>query len=338
MRDGDKTTGRGNTPPRISLEAFLTWLRQHPEFGALAGTVIVFIGFSFAATRFLSVDSLANILTVAAELGIVSAGVTFLMISGEFDLSVGSVLGVAAMIFALTARAGWPHIAGVLLALLASAGIGLINGVITVRTSIPSFITTLGTMMFWRGILLAVTGGFPVSYFPAGTPWMFLTLNGRFAGQFRASALWFLGIMLLLNLVLVRTRYGNAVYATGGNKDAARVLGVPTGRVKCVNFVISAVLAGLAGCVQFARFYSVDPMRGYGLELEAIAAAVIGGTLLTGGAGNLIGTLFGVLLVGMVRSGLVQSGAPAYWYQAFVGLIVVVAVIINTRLRRWALG
>jgi simple sugar transport system permease protein len=214
----------------------------------------------------------------------------------------------------------------------------LINGLIVTKTGIPSFITTLGAMMFWRGILLAVTKGFPIQFFPRTLPPMFFALNGRFVGQFRTSALWFLGIILLINLILVRTRYGNAVYATGGNRDAARVLGVATNKVKLINFVISATLAGLAGCIQFARFLSIDPTRGVGLELEAIAAAVIGGTLLTGGAGNLVGTLFGVLLVGMVRSGLVQSGAPAYWYQAFVGLIVVVAVIVNTRLRRWALG
>lgn len=328
--------GRAENPPRF-LQLFAGWLRQHPEFGAFAGTVVVFIGFSLTATRFLTADSLASILTVAAELGLVSAGITFLMISGEFDLSVGSVLGVAAMIFAITAKAGWPHFIGWLAALCTSAAIGFVNGIIVTKTGIPSFITTLGSMMFWRGILLAVTGGFPITYFPRGTPLMFSILNGRFAGQFRTSALWFLGIMLLLNLVLVRTRYGNAVYATGGNREAARVLGIATDKVKLINFIISAVLAGLAGCVQFARFFSVDPMRGQGLELEAIASAVIGGTLLTGGAGNLIGTLFGVFLVGMVRSGLVQAGAPAYWYQAFVGLIVVIAVVVNTNLRRWTL-
>lgn len=315
----------------------LFWFRQHPEFGAIAGTIVVFIGFSFTATRFLSLDSIASILTVAAELGIVSAGVTFLMISGEFDLSVGSVLGVSAMVFALAAKAGWPLFAGWGLALLTSAIIGLLNGFITIKAGIPSFITTLGSTMFWRGILLAVTGGFPVTYFPVGMPAMFFVLNGRFIGQFRTSAVWFLGLAIILNIVLTKTRYGNAVYATGGNREAARVLGVATNKVKCINFVISAVLAGLAGCIQFARFFSVDPMRGFGLELEAIAAAVIGGTLLTGGAGNLVGTIFGVLLAGMVRSGLVQAGAPAYWYQAFVGLIVVVAVILNTKLRRWAL-
>ena len=338
MRQATDQAGRGSAPPRFSLETFLTWLRRHPEFGAFAGTIVVFLGFSITATRFLTLDSFAGILTVAAELGIVAAGITFLMISGEFDLSVGSVLGVAAMIFALTVKAGWPVIGSWIVALLASASIGLVNGLIVTKTGIPSFITTLGAMMFWRGILLAVTKGFPIQFFPKTLPPMFFALNGRFVGQFRTSALWFLGIILLINLILVRTRYGNAVYATGGNRDAARVLGVATDKVKLINFVISAVLAGLAGCIQFARFLSIDPTRGVGLELEAIAAAVIGGTLLTGGAGNLVGTLFGVLLVGMVRSGLVQAGAPAYWYQAFVGLIVVVAVIVNTRLRRWALG
>ena len=226
MRQATDQAGRGNTPPRFSLETFLTWLRRHPEFGAFAGTVVVFIGFSITATRFLTPDSFAGILTVASELGIVAAGITFLMISGEFDLSVGSVLGVAASL-------------------------------IVTKTGIPSFITTLGAMMFWRGILLAVTKGFPIQFFPKTLPPMFFALNGRFVGQFRTSALWFLGIVLLINLILVRTRYGNAVYATGGNRDAARVLGVATDKVKLVNFVISAVLAGLAGCIQFARFLSI---------------------------------------------------------------------------------
>lgn len=336
MTHRESGEGRGPSPPLFST--FCVWLRRHPEFGALAGTVLVFVGFSFTATRFLSWDSLAGILTVAAELGIVAAGVTFLMIAGEFDLSVGSVLGMAAMVFALIVKGGGSHVGALFAALGVSACIGALNGFITTRAGIPSFITTLGTMMFWRGILFLVTGGFPVQYFPGGVPSLFFALNGRFPGsQFRTSAFWFLGITLFLNLVLVHTRYGNAVYATGGSKESARVLGVPTGKVKLVNFVISALLAGFAGCLQFARFFSVDPNRGMGLELEVIAAAVVGGTLLTGGVGNLIGTLFGVLLVAMVRSGLVMAGAPAYWYQAFVGLIVVVAVIVNTRLRRWAL-
>ena len=310
-------------------------LRTHPEFGALVGLVLVFIVFCFTATRFLSIESLAGIITVASELGIVAAGITFLMITGEFDLSVGSTFGFSAMILAITANAGIPLGIGFLLALTGAAFIGLINGIITVKYKIPSFITTLGALMFWRGILLAVTGGFAVRYW--GTSSFLRGLNGHFLGEFRTSAIWFFMVIFLLNLILVRTPYGNATYATGGNKEAARVLGISVDKVKIINFIICAMLAGLAGCIQFARFNSVDPLRGTGMELEAIAAVVVGGTLMSGGYGNLIGTLFGVLLMGMVRSGLIMSGAPAYWYQAFIGIILVLAVITNTKLKRWAI-
>ena len=308
--------------------------RYHPEFGALAGLVLVFIIFCFTATRFLSIESIAGIVTVASELGIIAAGVTFLMITGEFDLSVGTTFGFSAMILAITAKAGIPLWIGFLLALSAAFFIGLVNGIITVKYKIPSFITTLGAMMFWRGILLAVTGGFAIRYW--GTSSFLHILNGHFLGELRTSALWFFAIIFLLNVILVKTPYGNATYATGGNKEAARILGISVDKIKITNFIICAMLAGLAGCIQFARFHSVDPIRGTGMELEAIAAVVVGGTLMNGGYGNLIGTLFGVLLMGMVRSGLIMSGAPAYWYQAFIGIILVLAVITNTKLKKWA--
>jgi len=308
--------------------------KTHPEFGALVGLLLVFIMFCFTATRFLTMESLAGIVTVASELGIVAAGVTFLMITGEFDLSVGSTFGFSAMILAITANAGFPLWIGFLLALVVAFFIGLINGLITVKFMIPSFITTLGTLMLWRGILLAITGGFSVRYW--GSSSFLYALNGYFFRGFRTSALWFFAIIFLLNVILIRTPYGNATYATGGNKEAARVLGISVNRVKITNFIISAILAGLAGCIQFARFKSVDPLRGTGLELEAIAAVVVGGTLMSGGYGNLVGTLFGVLLMGMVRSGLIMSGAPAYWYQAFIGIILISAVITNTKLKGWA--
>ncbi len=224
---------------------------------------------------------------------------------------------------------------GFLLALTAAFFIGLINGIITVKYKIPSFIATLGSMMFWRGILLAVTGGFAVRYW--GTSSFLRVLNGHFLGEFRTSSIWFFIVIFLLNVILVKTPYGNSTYATGGNKEAARVLGISVDKVKIINFIICAMLAGLAGCIQFARFHSVDPLRGTGMELEAIAAVVVGGTLMSGGYGNLIGTLFGVLLMGMVRSGLIMSGAPAYWYQAFIGIILILAVITNTKLKGWAI-
>lgn len=310
-------------------------LRRHPEFGALAGLVIVFIGFSLTATRFLTIESIAGIVTIAAELAIISGGVTFLMITGEFDLSVGSVFGLSSMLLAITANQGIPIIVGLLLALSAAGFIGLINGFITVRFKIPSFITTLGALMFWRGILMATTKGFAVRY--TGGSIIFDILNKRFSSGFRSSAIWFVLIIYILHIVLTRTKYGNATFATGGNKEAARVLGISVNRIKIHNFIICSVLAGLAGCIQFARFCSVDPVRGQGMELEAIAAVVVGGTLMTGGYGSLIGTFFGVLLMGMVRSGLIMAGAPSYWYEAFIGIILIGAVIVNTRLKGWSL-
>lgn len=323
-----ETKDEGKGLPLFSL------FRKCPGFEALAGLVALFVVFSFTATRFLTLESLAGIVTVASELGIVACGVTLLMISGEFDLSVSSVFGFSAMVFAAMSNTAAPLWVGFLLALVIALLIGLINGLITVRFRIPSFITTLGTMMLWRGVLLAWTGGFGIRYWGKS---LFLDfLNGQFAGGFRASALWFLALTIGCSFALTKTPYGNSVYATGGNKEAARLLGIPVNRVKVINFIVVAVFAGLSGCIQFARFASVDPLRGQGMELEAIAATVVGGTLMSGGHGSLIGTLFGVLLIGMVRSGLVMSGAPAYWYQAFVGVILIVAVIINTRLREWA--
>ncbi len=313
---------------------FLNLFKKFPGFEALAGLVVLFIVFSFTATRFLTLESLAGIVTVASELGIVACGVTILMISGEFDLSVGSVFGLSAMIFASLSSAGFYPFIGFLMALVVACFIGLSNGLITVRFRIPSFITTLGTMMLWRGVLLAWTGGFGARY--TGKSVFLSFLNGQFFGEFRASALWFILSVAIFSFVLAKTPYGNFVYATGGNREAARLLGIPVDRVKVINFAIVAILSGLAGCIQFARFASVDPLRGQGMELEAIAATVVGGTLMSGGQGSLIGTLFGVLLIGMVRSGLVMSGAPAYWYQAFIGVILIVAVIVNTKLREWA--
>ncbi|MEM1875116.1 MAG: ABC transporter permease, partial [Candidatus Hadarchaeales archaeon] len=279
---------------------FLVNLFQRcPGFEALAGLFVLFVVFSFTATRFLTLESLAGIVTVASELGIVACGVTILMIGGEFDLSVGSVFGFSAMVFASLSNVGVPIGIGFLIALSVALFIGFINGLITVRFRIPSFITTLGTMMLWRGILLAWTGGFGIRYW--GKSSFLNVLNGQFWGDFRASALWFILLAAFLSFILTRTPFGNFVYATGGNKEAARLLGIPVDRVKVFNFILVAVLSGLAGCIQFARFASVDPLRGQGMELEAIAATVVGGTLMSGGQGSLVGTLFGVLLIGMVR-------------------------------------
>jgi len=319
------------TTQSSSLKALAIRLGRYPEVGALVGFLAVFLGFAIFAEHFVTLGNLSGVLTIAAELGIVAIGTTFLMISGEFDLSVGSVLGVGAMSFALMAKGGWPHLVALVLSLLLCAAIGWLNGTIVIQTRIPSFIVTLGTMMFWRGVLLAITGGFPIAY--GGKSWLLFALGGRFLGGFHTSFFWFIAIATALSVVLTQTRYGNGVFATGGNPGAARAMGVNVNRIKLTNFMLASTLAGLAGIIQFSRFASVDPLRGVEWEMQAITASVIGGTLLTGGYGSVIGTVLGVLLVGMVRSGLVLAGAPAYWYRAFIGVILIIAVIINVKIR-----
>ncbi len=326
-----ETTRRGR-PQASPLRLFVAELQRYPEIGALAGFLVVFIGFAIFAEHFVTPANLAGILAVAAQLGIVAVGATFLMISGEFDLSVGSVIGVAAMATVMMFNAGVPQLLAVLIALALSALIGLVNGMIVIWMRIPSFIATLGAMMLWRGLIFAVTGGFPVRY--RGYSTLMYALNGPLNKQgFRASAFWLATIVVAFTIVLTQTRYGNAVYATGGNPGSARALGVNVRQVKVINFVISAVLAGFVGILIFCRFKSSAPTYGQGMELEAIAASVIGGAMLTGGYGSVVGTLLGSLMMGMVAQGLVLAGAPTYWYQAFIGVILVIAVIINTKVR-----
>ena len=306
------------------------------EMGAIIGILVFFVIFSFLSKEFLSLDNLTSTFTMAAELGIITVGMTVLMISGEFDLSVGSVFAVVPMVTALMINHGIDDFLALLVGLLVGVGTGFLNGIITIKTEIPSFITTLGTMMFWRGILLAVTGGFPIMLERSSSVLKYM--GGEIGGGFRYSGLWFIVLSVIFWIVLERTSYGNWVFAVGGNVGAAKALGIPVERVKITNFILSSLLAGVAGLTTFGRFKIVDPTLGSGMELEAIAASVIGGTLLTGGYGSILGAFIGAFMIGMVRSGLVLAGAPAYWYRAFIGVILVIAAVINARIRKRVAG
>lgn len=301
----------------------------------------MFIFFSFAAEHFLTPIPIANILTFASITGIMVIGVAMLMISGEFDLSVGSTFAVAAYIFALTLNAGVAPVLALLLTLLISAVLGLVNGLIVIGTGIPSFITTLGTMLAYRGIARGIGGGDFAFYAAEEKPALFSILNGAIepinrlftpAANLRVSIVWFFAIAFIVSMILMRTQYGNWTFATGGNPGAARAQGVAIMRVKLINFVLSGFLAGLAGVIQFGHRASVDPLRGEGLELIAVAACVIGGVRLTGGYGTIFGAVIGVLLLQMLEQGLVLMQIPVQIFQAVAGAILIVAVISNTYL------
>jgi len=303
------------------------------EIGSLSGLIIIMLVFSLLSQHFFTWINFVGIFTMTSELGIIAIGVTFLLISGEFDLSVGSVFAVAPMTGAVLMNNGVPPFISFLAGLLAAAAIGGLNGFVLIKTKIPSFIVTLGSMMFFRGLLLAVSKGFQINY--QGLNDSFLNiLGGRIFFGMRASGIWFIISTIIFSFILNHTNYGNHVFAVGGNQETAKAVGINVNKIKIINFTVSSVMAGLAGFTMFARFHSIDPTAGVQLELEAIASAAIGGALLTGGYGSIVGAFIGAFLIGIVRSGLILSGVPAYWYKAFIGVILVISVIINTKIKK----
>jgi len=313
-------------------------LSYFPEAVALTSFLLLFFFFSIAAPNFLTPLSIGNILTFGSIVGIVTIGVGLLMIAGEFDLSVGSNFAIASYVLALSLIAGWPVWVGVPLAVITSSLLGLLNGVIVTKTQIPSFIATLGTMLAYRGIVRAIGSGNFATYKGEEIAF-FQTLNGEFTllndlfktqGSFRMSLIWFLLIAVVFTFLLMRTRFGNWVYAAGGNPEAANAQGVNVTLVKMVCFTLTGFLVGIASILQFSYRLSVDPLRGDGMELIAVAAAVIGGIRLTGGVGTIFGAVMGTLLLQTLDQGLVLMHIPIQVFQATAGAIIVISVIINT--------
>jgi simple sugar transport system permease protein len=311
----------------------LSKLTSRVEFGSFVGFLTFFIIFSIFGEEFFTLGNLSAILTVAAELGIISVGVSFLMISGEFDLSVGSLYAFSGIFFMIFAEA-LPSVLAFLLVLAISSLVGLVNGIITTKQRIPSFITTLSMMLFLRGVVYMVTGGRITAH--KGDiiiPTLFSLKFGGLLSDFRPSHFWYLAFLIFFTILLFHTPYGNRVFATGVNRNAARLLGLDTDKIKTKNFMICSNLATLSGIIAVSRYRMASTTLGIGYELEAIAAVVIGGTSLFGGSGTIIGSFFGVMLISMIRNGLLLIGAPPYWYSGFVGIILLTATLINVRLR-----
>jgi simple sugar transport system permease protein len=301
-----------------------------PEPAALVAFVLLTIIFSTLSPIFLTTETFVSVMSVASELGIVAVGMTLLMIGGYFDLSVGAVLGLTSFaVVSLINDYGLPLPVAFVLALVLAGLLGLVNGVILVKARINSFVVTLGTMLVYRGALIALTGGFPRTVvIPPEVKR--LAAGPILPGGFQMSLLWFLLIVAAATVLLLRTRLGNWIQAMGQNRLAAHNLGVPVDRLTVLLFVQCSVLAGVTGVIQVARFATVDANRGAGVELQAIAVTVIGGTLLTGGYGSAIGTALGAVVFAEIGIGLVLAKAPGWYYQILEGLIVLVAVILNT--------
>ncbi len=319
-------------------------LLTRPEFVAVAGSVLIWGCFALVAgAPFWSAAGTATYLNAAAPLGILAVAVALLMIGGEFDLSVGAIIGAASMsIMLLTTHLGWPLWPAIAATIALSLVLGFGNGYLVVRTGLPSFIVTLGTLFIVRGLTIGITrvatgrtqlGGLDEV---AGYELARVLFGSNPMGQFRVSILWWVGFAALATWLLLRTRYGNWIFGVGGSVDAALNVGVPVQRVKISLFMTTACAACLVAILQTVRFTGADTLRGELQEFRAIIAVVIGGTLLTGGYGSAVGAVFGALIFGMVRQGIVMSGVDADWFQVFLGGMLLVAVVFNNFIRKKA--
>ena len=308
---------------------------QKPELASTLLLVLLIVFFQIlSGAVFLSIDNVRGVMGLLPETALVAVGVTLLMICGEFDLSVGSVFALMPMTMAVLVVAGVPFWLAILLGLALCAFIGFINGWITIKFDIPSFITTLGMMFMARSMTVVVSGGFPPRIKPGQVPsWIFTGFVDD-GGLIRASVIWFVAIAVLISLLLAKTNFGNWVRATGGFLPAAAAMGIPSGKVKIACFMICSVLAGFAGMIQSLRLNSFLPALGEGMELQAVAAAVIGGTSLMGGIGSIVGGLIGATLIRVIDNGMVMSQIDSNWFKFAIGALTFFAVVGNAWLRR----
>lgn len=317
------------------------WLSQ-PEAGGIISSIVVFLFFALFASKsgFLSPLGTAYWLDTAAHLGIIAIPVAMLMIAGEFDLSIGAMAGASSMIVGIcTGYFGLNPWFGVLASLGTAALVGMFNGAIVVRTRLPSFIVTLATMfMITGGILgisIAFTGSSSISAVATGSVFAVFAFKWN---EFSIAILHWIVVGAAAIYVMQRTSFGNWVYATGGNEQTARMAGVPTSRVKIILFMCTAMGAALVGIIETYTFQNASVTLGAQYVFSAIAACVIGGILLTGGYGSVLGTAFGAITYGIIAMGVFFLGWNSDLTELFIGLLLLLGVMTNNRLRQLALG
>lgn len=302
------------------------------QFRALVALLLLIVGLTLLSDAFFSVQNFLNVGQQVAVLSIVALGATFVIISGGIDLSVGSVLALSSAVFAaMFANIGLPWPLAALVGLLVGAVCGVANGLVIVYGRLPPFIATLAMLSVARGLALVVTGGRPISGFPDSFRW----LAGReLPFDLPFSVLLTLMLFATGSLVLRRTVFGRATYAIGGNEEATRRAGIKLDRNKMAIYTLAGALAALGGLVLTARLNSAQPQAGAGLELDVIAAVVIGGASLSGGVGLVFGTLIGALIIGFLRNGLNLLNVSSFWQQVVVGVVIALAVMSDTLRQR----
>ena len=345
-----------------AYKALLRFFAASPAAGPFVTTIVVFILSLLFVPNFSSWRTVSGVITAISISGFVTIGITTLMIAGKFDLSIAPMIAMSGYLFGTISTGSdslivntlyWIGLPvggdgnvflGILFALLVPSLMGLINGLLMISTGIPSFIVTLGTRQIYRGVVWIVAGGVLFQIPPDAQLPIYGIFNGRFdfindllpTANFRTATLWLLGTAFIFHLVLNHTRFGNHLFAAGGNIGAANAQGVRVKRTKVWAFVISGLMAGCAGIISFSQFRSVRVAEQSGIELTAIAAAVVGGAFLNGGWGSIWGGLIGILLISLLRSSVILMKVPFIPpdnFPAVVGVTIVGAVVLNNYLR-----
>ncbi|MEU5974777.1 ABC transporter permease [Streptomyces sp. NPDC047315] len=331
---------------RLLHTSVLRKLLGRPELGSVVGAVAVFLFFSIVADSFLQASSFSTVLYAASTIGIMAVPVALLMIGGEFDLSAGVLVTTSALFSSMFSYQMTANVwVGVFVSLLVTLAVGVFNGVLLTRTKLPSFIITLGTFLMLTGLNLGftklITGR--VSTDSISDMEGFAAAKKVFASELvigdvtlKVTILWWLGLVALATWILLRTRFGNWIYAVGGNADAARAVGVPVARTKIGLYMGVAFAAWISGQHLLFSFDVVQSGEGVGNELIYIIAAVIGGCLITGGYGSAIGSAVGAFIFGMTSKGIVYAEWNPDWFKFFLGAMLLLATLLNAWVRKRA--
>jgi simple sugar transport system permease protein len=295
--------------------------------GLLLGVIILFLLLWAIAPNFATSRNLFNVLRAVAINGMIACAMTFIIISGDIDVSVGgAVAWASALLGVLAIKQEWPLWLAVIVVVLLGSFIHALAGGIRVKWGIPAFVVTLAMMLAYKGLAKVITNAYPITPFPESFSFWG---QGYVFNVIPVPAVLMLVTVGIFYFLSTRTVFGRSVYSVGGNEEASRLSGIPVGRTRILVFIISGLMAALGGIITSSRIMAGSHSVGEGLEFDVIAAVVIGGTSLAGGAGSMIGTLLGVLFIGLLNNGMVLMGVDPYWQEVARGLIVLVAVLIS---------
>lgn len=301
------------------------------EYKSLVGLLGLVIVVAILSPSFLTVNNILNVLRQTSINAIIAAGMTFVILTGGIDLSVGSILGFSGAVAAYTLASGQSIVIALALALVVGTGIGFINGVVISKGKLQPFIATLASMTILRGATLVFTDGKPITIGSEGAALTFGKIGGGSIFTIPTPALIMIVVFVVCYYILNQTKIGRYTYALGGNEEATKLSGLDTDKIKIFAYTVSGVLAAIAGIIITSRLFSAQPNAGNGYELDAIAAVVLGGTSLSGGKGKITGTIIGALIIGILSNALNLLDVSSYFQMIAKGIVILIAVLADRK-------